>query len=460
MPTPLKLFDYQEAGVEWLKRERYRLLAWEPGVGKTPPAVVACEELNAYRVLVLCPPIATGVWVSHFRNWAPSYSVVRVFHARETPNAYNWAKGAGVRIVPYSQISRLNPVIDALKGLRWDALILDETHALKTIGSVRTRQVLGEKCDLYKCIASAAARVWCLTGTPLLNHAAEFWPMLHALAPETIAVQNQKPLSYEQFVDRFCVTRPTLYGVRIVGSKNADELSRRVQPFMSRKRKRDAGLPPLLFSEYVLPREAYLSPGAKDQLAQLTGGLDTLDDDEFLAALGSGKVHLATVRRILGEAKVAPVVELVDDMLETDPDQKVIVFAHHTRVIEELRRRLNKHGAIVIDGGTSNVPGASGYSARDLLVEKFQSSPLAHVAILQIQAAGTAATLTASSTVLFCEASWVPNENAQAASRAHRVGQTNPVTAQFITLPGTLDERIQRVLAQKAREIGLILDPV
>jgi len=61
--------------------------------------------------------------------------------------------------------------------------------------------------------------------------------------------------------------------------------------------------------------------------------------------------------------------------------------------------------------------------------------------------------------VLFCEASWVPEENNQAASRAHRVGQKSSVLAQFVTLPNSLDERIQRVLAQKSREIGLILDP-
>ena len=453
----LDLFPYQQEGVEWLKREPRRLLAWQPGVGKTPTAVVACEDLNAYRVLVLCPPIATGVWVKHFREWT-SYQEIKVF--KDHAFAYQWSKGPGVRIVPYSQISRMSQVIDALKSLQWDVLILDETHALKTTGSIRTQQVLGQRCDLKDCIAAKAARVWCLTGTPLLNHAGEFWPVLHALAPETITIQNDKPLTYDQFVERYCVLKPTLYGNRIVGSKRFDELAQRIKPFVSRKKKTDAGLPPLLFSELTLPGNASLTTGAKEQLKALTGQFEDMDDDEFLRALHDGAVHLATVRRILGEAKVQPVADIVDDMMATDPDQKVIVFAHHKRVIQELQKRLNKYGVIVIDGSVSASPRASGYSERDLLVEKFQSSPLVHVAILQIVSAGTAATLTASSTVLFCEASWVPEENNQAASRAHRVGQTSPVTAQFITLPGTLDERIQRVLAQKAREIGLILDPV
>jgi len=454
-----ELFQYQADGVEWLKNgSPHCLLAWEPGVGKTPPTVVACHELNAFRVLVLCPPIAAGVWLKHFRDWT-GYASIKVFDPAQTHSAYQWAQNSGVRIVPFSQISRRNPVIDALKAQTWDVLILDESHALKTAGSIRTLEVLGVRCDLWESIAAQAKRVWCLSGTPILNHAAEFWPVLHALAPKTIAFQG-KPLTYDQFVTRYCVTKPTLYGQRIVGSKNMDELAQRIKPFVSRKRKRDAGLPPLLFSELYLPDSAYLTPSAKAQLRDLTGDLEDLDDEGFLTALGSGDIHLATVRRILGEAKAQPVADIAEDMLATDPEQKIIIFAHHKRVIAELQKRLAPHGVIVIDGKVSNAPNASGFSPRDLLVEKFQSSPLIHVAILQIIAAGTAATLTASSTVLFCEASWVPNENNQAASRAHRVGQTSPVTAQFVTLPGTLDERIQSVLVKKSKEIGLILDPV
>lgn len=451
----LQLFEYQEDGVDWLKLAKHRLLAWQPGVGKTPPAVIACDDLHALKVLVLCPPIATGVWLKHFRDWT-NYNPVEVFRP---PAKLSWAAGPGVRIVPYSQISRQNPVIEAIKAFKWDVLILDESHALKTPDAIRTQQILGERCDLAGGIAGSAKRIWCLTGTPLLNHAAEFWPILHALAPETIIVQGDKPLTYDQFVGRFCVTKPTLYGQRIVGSKNHDELAQRIKPFISRKRKKDAGLPPLLFSELMLPSDITLTPSAKDELKALTNDLAELDDDEFLETLRENSIHLATVRRILGEAKAHPVADIVDDMMAVDPDQKVIVFAHHKRVMAELRFRLNKYGVIQIDGKVSNKPYASGFSQRDLLIEQFQNSPKVHVALLQIVSAGTAATLTASSTVLFCEASWVPEENNQAASRAHRVGQTSPVLAQFVTLPNSLDERIQGVLARKSREIGLILDP-
>lgn len=458
-----QLFPYQIEGVEWLKRQGNRLLAWEPGTGKTPTACMASEAIGARKILVLCPPIASGVWQRHFSDWTSLKP--EVFTPRFMGKALSWARSPGVKIVPYSQISRLSPVVDALKDTVWDVCILDESHYLKGSRAARTRQVLGENFDLKRSVAGNASRVWCLTGTPVLNNASELWPMLHALAPDTIRAQNNRPLDEFLFTDRFCVTAPSAFGLRIVGSKRTDELARRLAPFMSRKRKRDVlkDLPPLLFSELVLPADTPLNPQAKRELQLLTGNFAALSDEDFLDALHAGTVQLATIRRILGEAKVAPVSELVDEMLAEDPSQKIIIFAHHRKVIQSLRENLEGHGVIVIDGSTSNVPRLQGNylaSERDRLIDRFQNDPGVHVAILQIIAAGTAATLTASSNVLFCEASWVPAENHQAVARAHRIGQTQPVLAQFVTLPGTIDERIQRVLAQKTKEIEQILDPV
>jgi len=456
----LELRDFQDEGVDWLKKEPTRLMAWEAGSGKTPPAVTACQELMAHRVLVLCPPIATGVWHRHFRDWT-SYSDIRVLEPGVNPR--DWVKGGGARIVPYSQISRMNPVIEALKALEWDVVIGDETHGLKDVNAIRTQQVYGEKFDRMKGITQRATAVWALTGTPILNHAADFWPTVHALAPGIITIQNGKPLTYDQYVERFCVAKQTAFGWRIVGSKRTHELHERLKPFMSRKLKKDVlkDLPPILFSEYVLPDNIALSVEAKAELKRLTSGLENLSDEDFLAACAAGTVHMATVRRLIGEAKVDPVSDIVHDIIASDPIQKVIVFYHHRNVGAALHANLKRHGVIQIDGSTSTKWDANLLcSERDRLVLRFQNNPDCRVALLNIVSAGVSATLTASSNVLFCEASWVPNDNNQAAARAHRYGQTRKVNARFITLPGTIDERIQSVLARKSGEIEQILDPV
>jgi SNF2 family DNA or RNA helicase len=443
---------YQKEASEWLQKAPNRLLAHEVGCGKTPPSVRACVEMRVKNVLIHCPPIATGVWARHFHDWAPGVFDVRVFDQKAYSRPYEWAKGPGVRIIPYSRVSRAGLITNAIRGIDWDLAIFDETHALKNPDAIRTRQIYGERMDRIRSISGKAGAIWCLTGTPVLNHAADLWPTLHALAPETITVQNGKPLDYLQFMDRFCVV--DLSG-RIVGSKRTDELHQRLLPFMHRRTKSQVlkDLPSLTYAETFLPPDTPIAPGPKAQLQTLTGNLFTLgmSDDEFLGALRSNDVHLATVRRLIGEAKAVPTAELVDDMLSIDPERKVLVFFHHTTVGQTLFQKLRRHGAIHIDGKTLQ-------RERQGMIDKFQTSPHVRVAVLQILTAGESVTLTAACDVVFAEASWTPKDNIQAAGRAHRFGQKLPVLAQFVTLPGTVDEIVQRVLARKAREISGIVD--
>jgi SNF2 family DNA or RNA helicase len=48
------------------------------------------------------------------------------------------------------------------------------------------------------------------------------------------------------------------------------------------------------------------------------------------------------------------------------------------------------------------------------------------------------------------EASWSPADNSQAVARCRRIGQTQPVLARYLYVPGSLDEAISAVLARKS----------
>jgi SWI/SNF-related matrix-associated actin-dependent regulator of chromatin subfamily A-like protein 1 len=95
---------------------------------------------------------------------------------------------------------------------------------------------------------------------------------------------------------------------------------------------------------------------------------------------------------------------------------------------------------------------------RERHIRCFQNKPKYRVIICNIQAAGTAITLTAAHQVAFAEVSWVPAENAQAAMRVHRIGQTHPVTVRFFGLAGSSDEQVARVLRRKTRDLTAIFD--
>ena len=127
------------------------------------------------------------------------------------------------------------------------------------------------------------------------------------------------------------------------------------------------------------------------------------------------------------------------------------MFAHHSDVIDLLETELADYNPAIIDGRTSQ-------RDREEAVYRFQNDPTCRVFIGQLQAASTAITLTASSNVVFAEADWTPAINAQAAARAHRIGQPSAVVARFALLDGTLDALVMKILARKAADIAALSD--
>jgi superfamily II DNA or RNA helicase len=219
---------FQAEGARLLSVSRRAMLVWDPGVGKTPTAVRACVEAKAERILVFCPPIGTAVWRQHFKDWSDIQDI-RVVGPGDWDQSYDFIARRGVHIIPFSRARSDTGVIRAAaKASNWDVAIIDEAHYCKNSGAQRTQAVYGGKIDLKGSPLEHAHHIWCLTGTPLLNHPAEFWTHLHALAPDMIMLQGFGVMTESMFTDRFCVTQATPYGVRIRGARNTHELARRI----------------------------------------------------------------------------------------------------------------------------------------------------------------------------------------------------------------------------------------
>lgn len=99
-----------------------------------------------------------------------------------------------------------------------------------------------------------------------------------------------------------------------------------------------------------------------------------------------------------GVAKVPAFLEHLGQFLDDDLSGKVLVFAHHRLVLDEIDNFLSNRGVdhIRIDGQTMS-------RERYGRVNRFQESPYCRVAVLAITAAGVAITLTSASTVFFAE---------------------------------------------------------
>ncbi|NQY98995.1 MAG: SWF/SNF helicase family protein, partial [Henriciella sp.] len=115
--------------------------------------------------------------------------------------------------------------------------------------------------------------------------------------------------------------------------------------------------------------------------------------------------------------------------------------AHHREVIARLAEGLADYNPVVVTGETSS-------EDRIEAVDAFQTGE-ASVYIGNITASGTAVTLTRASELLFIEASYVPGDNAQAADRIYRIGQTRPCRVRFLSLASSVDEIVVGVIRNK-----------
>ena len=77
--------------------------------------------------------------------------------------------------------------------------------------------------------------------------------------------------------------------------------------------------------------------------------------------------------------------------------------------------------------------------------------------MLSLKAGGTGLNLTAANHVVLYDRWWNPAVEDQARDRAWRIGQTRTVICHRLVCPGTVDERVEEVVAGKRRIADLVL---
>lgn len=445
----IQLFPYQQTGATWLQQARFRLLADEMRLGKTAQTITAVDALGVFKVLVLCPAVARINWLREFGKFS---RVPRSMLAVESLKAAPAIRNGGVVACSYDLLNEPD-VLNALLAVKWDVLILDESHYLKSIDAGRANAVLGKDGLVH-----VAARTWFLSGTPAPNNPSELWTMLYVAGVTT--------LTYDAFVREYCKGYQSPYGFKITEGKNLPQLRALMADFTLRRTKAQVKpeMPPILYSTLVVPPSPvdlevhffnqWVSGGDAAVLATVKaqgikaeaawqagqfGALEAIADDTSL------------FRRYTGLQKVPAVVDKVAAELKAGAYNKIVLFAWHRAVIESLRQGLTEFGAVTLYGGT---PPAK----RQKNIDEFQNHGATRVFIGNILAAGTAIDLSAASNALIVEPSWVPGENAQASMRMDGPAQLEQISVQFVSVAGSFDEAQAGTLARKMQTIRNLFD--
>lgn len=425
----LELFPYQKEGVQFIEAHKGNaLIADSMGLGKTAQALSWLQLHPELRPCIVIVPASLKLnWEKEAGMWMtdPKVQVLSGTKAN-TPII------GEIVVVNYDIVFSW---LDALKSIKAKVLVLDEVHYTKNPTAKRTKAV--------KMLKKSIPRLIALSGTPIINRPIEAYTVLSMLDPTMP--------SYFRYAQRYCGAVHNGFGWDFSGSSNTEELHQRlISTVMIRRLKEDVlkDLPPKIRSftpiELANPKNyrkaeadfiAYIRETKGAAAARKAGNAEALAEIE-------------TLKQVSISEKLPGCCVWIRDFL--DVNGKLVVFAHHKFVIDKLMDEF-KSVAVKIDGSTP-------LEQRQGIVERFQSDDSIRLFVGNIQAAGVGITLTAASTVAFIELPWSPGALEQAEDRCHRIGQKDSVNIHYLLTPGTIEDRIAKLLDAKRNVLGQVLD--
>jgi hypothetical protein len=415
------LRPYQRTGVNWIhflhSHGLGALLADDMGLGKTLQTLCCLKG----RTLIVCPTSVLSSWREQLARFRPALTV-QMYHGADR----SLASHADVTLTSYS-ILRIDR--ERLCEVGWDTLVLDESQTIRNPHS----QVAQAAFSL-----TARYRV-SLSGTPVENSLEDLWSQFNLLNPGLLG-------GHELFSERFA--EPIQQG----DTARARVLQKRVKPFILRRLKQDVAtdLPPK--TEVVLHcelddrervvYEAILGATRGDLLERIEEGGGIFSILEALLRLRQACCHVGLIPG--HEAATSSKVELLIESLERSVLQghRALVFSQWTSLLDKIEPHLTRRDITFsrIDGTTQG---------RGDLVERFQSSDGPSVMLLSLKAGGLGLTLTRADHVYIVDPWWNPAVEDQAADRAYRIGQENPVLVHRLVARGTIEERVLELQAAK-----------
>ena len=439
------LRPYQAAGLGWLDALAGMglgaCLADDMGLGKTVQVLAhLCE--SGGKTLLVCPLSVLINWQREAARFTPHLTVA-LHHGPRRVGLDGFSAlmaGCDVLVTTYA-VARSDA--EMLGTLRWDRIILDEAQHIKNPQTATSKAIRG---------LPARHRI-AMTGTPVENRLEELWAIFDFLSPGLLGSRSSFKARYATPIEK--------NGNPLI----AETLRRLTAPFLLRRRKTDpdiaSDLPPKV--EIVENCTLTIEQAAlyRAQLEEIRGRLREADaaggDDAdakrrtvILGALTRLKQICNHPAQFLHEpgplANRSGKLRRLESLLETilAAGEQVLIFTQYTAAASLLRDRIFdrfRQEPLYLHGGLS-------HAQRQAQIDRFQAGE-AQIFLLSLKAAGTGLTLTAASHVVHYDRWWNPAVEDQATDRAWRLGQKRQVQVRKLICVGTIEERIDALIASK-----------
>ncbi|RKY10153.1 MAG: ATP-dependent helicase, partial [Planctomycetota bacterium] len=447
------LRPYQQQGIAWLNLLTQlglgACLADDMGLGKTLQvlALLSAFGQNSSKTkktgpsLLVIPASLLGNWKQEAQKFTPSLKLTFLHPAENDRKVIDKIAdapekklaGTDLAVTTYSMLTRQ----EWLKEITWNIVILDEAQAIK---NPSTRQSKAAKK------LSACSRI-ALTGTPVENRIGDLWSLLDFLNPGLLGSASV----FKKFVKDLQKRDTDQFG----------PLRQLTGPYILRRLKTDK----TIISD--LPEKIETSSYCKLTKIQiklygravetLKTALDTADG---IARRGIVLQYLMRFKQIcnhpsqlLGDGDYNPnssgkflrVAQICEEIASRQ--EKVLIFTQFREITDPLSDYLTTvfgRAGLILHGG---VP----VRKRKQLIDQFQQEDGPPFFILSLKAGGTGLNLTAASHIIHFDRWWNPAVENQATDRAFRIGQKRNVLVHKFVTTGTIEERIDEMIAEKQK---------
>ncbi len=439
-----ELRTYQAEALAWIgflgAAELGGCLALDMGLGKTPTVLAhLAGATEAGPTLVIAPAAVVGNWAAEAARFTPGLRVV-VHHgaARSTAQELE-AEIADADIVITTYATAVRDV-EALAAASWERIVLDEAQAIKNPMSETAQQLRR---------IQARTRL-ALTGTPIENGLGDLWAILDFTNPGLV---GSRATFLAQMSGEGEAALRALNGILLFRrTKSEPEVAAELPDKIDE-----------LDHCTMTTEQIGLYQAVLDELVVDMAGPDANGEGRrgaILAAITALKQicnHPAAYRDdgqpLAGRSgKLTRLEEIVESVFAAG--ERMLVFTHFAT----WGRRLAEHLTQLTGVPVACYDGSLARGVRDRLVTDFQTGEGPGAMVLSLKAGGSGLNLTAANHVVLYDRWWNPAVEDQARDRAWRLGQSRTVVAHRLVCPGTVDERVEEVVAGK-RHIAQVVLP-
>lgn len=443
VPSTLQadLRQYQREGFEWLARLAHwgvgGCLADDMGLGKTIQSLAIILKLATNGPsLVIAPTSVSTNWLSEVERFTPTINI-KQFSGKDREECINGLGKFDLLITTYTLLQQES---ELLSGVKWQTVILDEAQAIKNSATKRSQAAMALQAE-FRLIT---------TGTPIENHLGELWNLFHFINPGllgTVASFNERfAIPIERYQDRDAkfklkkLIRPFI--LRRIKSQVLEELPSRTEVTLAVEMGEEEGL----FYEALRQNAIDLLENSKEKKGR---HLQILTEIMRLRQACCNS-RLIDSNSSIESSKLRIFASVVDELLASR--HKALVFSQFIGHLDIIREHLDKQGISYqyLDGGTTT-------KQRKARVDAFQAGQ-GDLFLISLKAGGLGLNLTAADYVIHMDPWWNPAIEDQASDRAHRIGQTRPVTIYRLVCKNTIEEKIVKLHQEKRDLAGSLLE--